>query len=75
MQYHFSRRIENLHPSAIREILKNSDPSVISLAAGNPAVESFPVKEMKEIADDILTTKRVSLSSMALPKGIPACGS
>ena len=44
MQYTFSDRISNLHPSAIREILKNSDPNVISLAAGNPAVESFPVK-------------------------------
>ena len=53
MQYTFSDRISNLHPSAIREILKNSDPNVISLAAGNPAVESFPVKEMKEIADRI----------------------
>ena len=38
MQYSFSDRISNLHPSAIREILKNSDPNVISLAAGNPAL-------------------------------------
>ena len=53
MKYQFADRISNLKPSAIREILKNSDPNVISLAAGNPAVESFPVAEMQEIANRI----------------------
>ena len=47
MDYRFADRINNLKPSAIREILKNSDPNVISLAAGNPAVESFPIAEMQ----------------------------
>ena len=71
MQYHFSRRIENLHPSAIREILKNSDPSVISLAAGNPAVESFPVKEMKEIADDIFDHEAGVAFQYGITEGYP----
>lgn len=71
MQYHFSRRIENLHPSAIREILKNSDPNVISLAAGNPAVESFPVSEMKEIADRIFDTEAGFAFQYGITEGYP----
>ncbi len=57
MEYRFADRINNLKPSAIREILKNNDPNVIPLAAGNPAVESFPIEEMREIANHIFDTK------------------
>ena len=54
MNYNFASRIGGLKPSAIREILKvTQDPSVISFAAGNPAPEAFPVKEMKQIADEL----------------------
>jgi 2-aminoadipate transaminase len=42
MNYPFSDRVLALKPSAIREIFKYaSDPSVISLSAGNPAPEAF----------------------------------
>ena len=71
MQYTFSDRISNLHPSAIREILKNSDPNVISLAAGNPAVESFPVAEMKEIADHIFDTASGVAFQYGITEGYP----
>ena len=71
MQYSFSDRISNLHPSAIREILKNSDPNVISLAAGNPAVESFPVAEMKEIADHIFDTASGVAFQYGITEGYP----
>ena len=57
MEYRFADRINNLKPSAIREILKNNDPNVIPLAAGNPAVESFPIEEMREIANHIFDTR------------------
>ena len=53
MIYTFADRINSLKPSAIREILKNNDPNIIPLAAGNPAVESFPIREMQEIANKI----------------------
>ena len=54
MEYIFSNKVANLKPSAIREILKHaSNPEIIPFAAGNPAVESFPVEEMAEIAADI----------------------
>ena len=58
MKYNFATRIGELKPSAIREILKvTQDPSVISFAAGNPAPEAFPAKEMKQIADELFDTR------------------
>lgn len=55
MEYRFSDKIANLKPSAVREILKSTaDPEVISLAAGNPAPEAFPVEEVRKITKEIL---------------------
>lgn len=71
MNYTFSDRISNLHPSAIREILKNSDPNVISLAAGNPAVESFPIREMQEIANDIFENNAGFAFQYGITEGYP----
>lgn len=54
MDYTFSNRVGGLKPSAIREILKSAgDPGMISFSAGNPAVESFPVEELRRISDEI----------------------
>ncbi|MDD2418001.1 MAG: PLP-dependent aminotransferase family protein [Oscillospiraceae bacterium] len=51
MDYKFSDRVQNLNPSAIREILKfTADPEVVSLSAGNPAPEAFPIKDIAEIS-------------------------
>ena len=71
MNYQFADRINNLKPSAIREILKNSDPNVISLAAGNPAVESFPVKEMQEIANRIFHEEAGVAFQYGITEGYP----
>lgn len=41
--------------SVIRELLKlTQDPEIISFAGGLPAPESFPVEELKEIANEVL---------------------
>ena len=54
MTYHFSDKIANLKPSAIREILKApKDADTITLAAGNPAPETFPVADLARFAADI----------------------
>lgn len=54
MTYHFSDKIASLKPSAIREILKApKDADTISLAAGNPAPETFPVEDLARFAADI----------------------
>ncbi len=54
MTYTFSDKIASLKPSAIREILKApKDADTISLAAGNPAPETFPVEDLARFAADI----------------------
>ena len=51
MDYRFSDKVLALKPNAIREILKSaSDPDVISLSAGNPAPDAFPVDMIREIS-------------------------
>lgn len=71
MDYKFADRINNLKPSAIREILKNSDPNIIPLAAGNPAVESFPVAEMREIACRIFDEEAGVAFQYGITEGYP----
>ena len=71
MEYRFADRINNLKPSAIREILKNSDPNIISLAAGNPAVESFPIAEMQEIANKIFDENPGVAFQYGITEGYP----
>ena len=70
MTYQFAERIGTLAPSAIREILKvTQNPNVISFAAGNPAAESFPAKEMAEIAADLLANKYASALQYGISEG------
>lgn len=55
MEYKFSERVLALKPSAIREIFKYAaDPTYISLSAGNPAPEAFPVKPLAEISAKLM---------------------
>ena len=66
----FSYRIQGLQPSAIREILKfTSEPGVISFAGGNPAPEAFPVKEIKEIMDDIMDNDPITALQYSVSEG------
>ncbi len=73
MQYKFSNKLASLKPSAIREIFKSlSDPTIISLAAGNPAPESFPVKELARISADIFENSAVTALQYGMTEGYPA---
>lgn len=55
MDFKFSEKVSHLQASAIREILKYSaDPEVISFAAGSPAPEALPAKELEELSKEIL---------------------
>lgn len=53
MEYKFSDKVIPMKPSAIREIFKIQSPDCISLAAGNPASESFPIKEFAKLSADL----------------------
>ena len=55
MEFKFSEKVAYLQASAIREILKYcADPTVISFAAGSPAPDALPVKELEEISKEVI---------------------
>ena len=70
MDYIFSDKVSSLQPSVIREILKfTSDPEVISLAAGNPAPEAFPVKEIAGITTGLLAENPINALQYSVTEG------
>lgn len=70
MDYIFSDRIKGVDGEAIAQILKASaDPSIISLAGGNPASELFPNKELAEIASDLLLNEPVLTLQYSVAQG------
>jgi len=55
MSLSFSKRMDNMKASEIREMLKLTQrPEVISFAGGLPAPELFPVEEMKKTLDKVM---------------------
>ena len=72
MEYIFSDKVQTLKPSAIREIFKYaSDPTVVSLSAGNPAPEAFPAEEIADISDKILREEPVAALQYSVTEGYP----
>ena len=70
MDYLFSDRVLALKPNAIREILKSaSDPEVISLSAGNPAPDAFPVEAISEISARILRDNPIGVLQYGVSEG------
>lgn len=52
----FSTNAKNMKKSEIRELLKlTTKPGVISFAGGLPAPDLFPVEEVRECVDEVLT--------------------
>ena len=72
MIYKFSDKVANLAPSAIREIFKSmSVPGMISLAAGNPAAETFPVAELARLSAEIYRTESTAALQYSITEGYP----
>lgn len=70
MTYNFSDKVLALKPNAIREILKSaSDPGVISLSAGNPAPDAFPVDAIKEISESLLKENPIGVLQYGISDG------
>lgn len=56
MKYQISDNMQRVQGSAIREMFKTmAKPGIISFAGGNPSPATFPVEEIKEIAQRVLT--------------------
>ncbi|MBQ5810465.1 MAG: PLP-dependent aminotransferase family protein [Clostridia bacterium] len=70
MDFSFSDRVASLKPSAIREILKFSSlPGMIPFSAGNPAVETFPAKEVADITAKLLSEKPGDVLQYSVTEG------
>lgn len=55
LEHIYSKSAQGMKRSAIREILKlTQKPDIISFAGGLPSPESFPVKEIKEVACEVI---------------------
>lgn len=68
--YRFSDKVLALKPNAIREILKSaSDPDVVSLSAGNPAPDAFPVEAIREISGRILQENPIGALQYGVSEG------
>ena len=68
----YSDRVKPMKGSAIREMFKRmADPSIISLAAGNPASELFPGEELSEIAGKILAENPTKALQYGTTDGLP----
>lgn len=72
MNFIFSDKVNDMKPSAIREIFKSlSDPSVISFAAGNPSPLSFPVEKMHSVAEEIFANEASFAFQYGITEGHP----
>ena len=70
MSYIISNRMTGVEGSMIRELFKlGADPSVISFGGGNPSAETFPVREIEEIASKVLKENPVSVLQYGLTEG------
>ena len=72
MKYEISNRMKDMQGSAIREIFKYAaDPTIISLAGGNPAPELFPNEELSKIAERVLREQPVLALQYGITEGYP----
>jgi 2-aminoadipate transaminase len=56
MNWTLAQRAQKMNPSVIREILKVTElPGIISFAGGLPSPKTFPIAEMREASERVLT--------------------
>ena len=73
MTMKFSKRMERMQASEIRELLKlTQKPEIISFAGGLPAPELFPVEELAKVAEDVLKSEGRQLLQYATTEGRPS---
>lgn len=72
MSSRFASRMDGVHPSFIREILKvTADPAIISFAGGLPNPDLFPVEEMAEAAATFLREQGRTALQYSTTEGDP----
>lgn len=69
-QQRYAQRTQRMTSSAVRELLKlTSRPDVISFAGGLPSPEVFPVEQVREAVDRVLTTHGTSALQYSTTEG------
>ena len=73
MGFEYSKRMERLQSSEVRDLLKlTQQPDIISFAGGLPAPELFPVDELAVVAEELLKQEGRKLLQYATTEGLPA---
>lgn len=73
MDITFSNRMSPLTGSAIREIFKMlADPTIISLAGGNPSPLMFPKEQIAGLSEELLRTQGERILQYGATEGWPA---
>lgn len=68
----FARRAERVQPSAIREFLSRAgDPRITSFAGGYPDPTLFPMAELHEVYDALLSADNASALQYTASEGLP----
>lgn len=68
----FSKRMERMQASEIRELLKlTAQPDIISFAGGLPAPELFPVEDIAKVSHDLVLKEGRQLLQYATTEGRP----
>lgn len=68
----FSRPTRGAERSIIRELLKMAGRHIISFAAGLPDPKTFPVDEIRAVADQLLATRAAGVLQYGTTEGDPA---
>lgn len=73
MEYTFSKRMQNIRPSAGESILKlMGTPGLIKFSGGNPAGEAFDVADIRAISDELLAEKPGEVLQYSVTEGCAA---
>ena len=72
MTVQFARRMENVQPSAIRELLRlGADPSIISFGGGYPDATIFPLEQLNAVYEEAIARNGQISLQYTVSNGIP----
>lgn len=73
MAVRFARRMEQVKPNAIGELLRHgADPAVISFAGGYPDPALFPIEELRRVFDDLFASGNHDVLQYTVSDGLPS---
>jgi 2-aminoadipate transaminase len=72
MDVRFARRMAEVRPSAIRDLLRlGADPELISFGGGYPDPDLFPMAELRQVFDELLSGGNPAVLQYTVSDGLP----